>query len=374
MRVGPGIVRGVARECAELGINRPLIVTDPGIAALPMIEVLQDSLKTADLVPVVFADIKSNPTGENIAAGVEVFCAGDHDGVIALGGGSALDAGKAIALVARQTRSLFDFVDEGDNWRHADEAAIAPVIAIPTTAGTGSEVGRASVITDTAERCKKVIFHPLMMPARVIMDPELTVGLPRNLTAATGMDALSHNLEALCAPGYHPMAEGIALEGIRLVREFLPRVCADGADLEARTQMLVASSMGATSFQRGLGAMHALSHSLGALYDSHHGLLNAIVMPYVLSTNAEVIAEPLTRVARYLDLPGQSAASFLEWVLQLRAELDIPHTLSEIGIDTAEAILVGDMAVVDPTAATNPIPFESSEYAALFKRAVEGVL
>lgn len=374
VRVGPGTLAGVVQECIARGMQRPLLVTDPGIAALPMTDTLLRSLADGGLGAVMFSDVRGNPTGENVDYGVTAFRAGNHDGVIALGGGSALDAGKTIALVAGQNRPVFDFVDEGDNWRRVEADAVAPIVAIPTTAGTGSEVGRAAVITHTAERCKKIIFHPKMLPGLVVLDPELTVGLPRHLTAATGMDALSHNLEALCAPGYHPMASGIAVEGIRLVREYLPRACADGGDLEARTQMLVASSMGATAFQRGLGAMHALSHSLGALYDSHHGLLNAIVMPYVLRANQDVIAEPLTRAARYLDLPVHSPAAFLDWVLELRAQLDIAPTLGDTGIDTEDAALVGEMAERDPTAATNPVRFTAQQYSDLFVRAVEGDL
>ena len=287
---------------------------------------LLDSCRSAGLDAGLFHAIKGNPTGKNVDDGVAAFKAGGHDGVIAFGGGSALDAAKAIALMAGQDRPLWDFEDVGDNHLRVNVAGMAPVVAIPTTAGTGSEVGRASVITDEREHVKRIIFHAKMLPAVVILDPELTVGLPPKITAATGMDALSHSLEAYCSPFYHPMAVGIAVEGIRLVKDYLPRACENGSDLEARLQMLVASSMGATAFQRGLGAMHALAHPLGALYDAHHGLLNAILMPYVLRANQSVIASRIGLLARYLELPDPSFDSFLDWVLEMRG-LGIPHTL-----------------------------------------------
>ncbi|MBT7516356.1 MAG: iron-containing alcohol dehydrogenase, partial [Acidiferrobacteraceae bacterium] len=271
IRVGAERLSELGECCRDLDMHSPLLVTDPGLATLPMVGQARDACADAGLVCQVFSEIQPNPTGTNVDAGVSVFNQGSHDGVIALGGGSALDAGKAIALMARQSVSLWDLEDVGDNWTRADASLIAPIVAVPTTAGTGSEVGRASVILDEVREVKKIIFHPLMVPKIVILDPVVTVGLPAALTGATGMDALSHSLEAWCSPAYHPMAEGIAIEGIRLVREFLPQAVADGSDLEARTQMLVASTMGATAFQRGLGAMHALAHPLGALYNAHHG-------------------------------------------------------------------------------------------------------
>ena len=255
VKVGAGRASELPQWCASLGMKRPLLVTDPGLAALPMTVKLLDSCRSAGLDAGLFHAIKGNPTGKNVDDGVAAFKAGGHDGVIAFGGGSALDAAKAIALMAGQDRPLWDFEDVGDNHLRVNVAGMAPVVAIPTTAGTGSEVGRASVITDEREHVKRIIFHAKMLPAVVILDPELTVGLPPKITAATGMDALSHSLEAYCSPFYHPMAVGIAVEGIRLVKDYLPRACENGADMEARLQMLVASSMGATAFQRGLGAM-----------------------------------------------------------------------------------------------------------------------
>jgi hypothetical protein len=355
-------------------MNSPLLVTDPGLAVLPMVVQARDACAAADLACAVFSEVQPNPTDANVDAGVSVFHQGGHDGVIALGGGSALDVGKAIAVMARQSISLWDLEDVGDNWTRADAAAIAPVLAIPTTAGTGSEVGRASVILNKAEQAKKIIFHPLMMPQSVILDPELTLGLPTALTGATGMDALSHSLEAWCSPIYHPMAEGIAMEGIRLVHEYLPRVVADGSDLEARTQMLVASMMGATAFQRGLGAMHALAHPLGALYDAHHGTLNAVLMPYVLQANRSVIEARITHLARAIGIVNPGFDSFLGWVLELRETLAIMPDLAALGIDDSQAERIGRMAKADPSSGTNPMPFTATEYQALFLRALSGDL
>ena len=374
IRAGAGRISELACACRELGMRAPLLVTDPGIAAMPMVVNAQAACRSAGLDCGLFADLQGNPTGENVDAGVAAYIGGGHDGVIALGGGSALDTAKAVALMVGQQRPLWDFEDVGDNWTRVDETGMAPVVAAPTTAGTGSEVGRASVITDATNHVKRIIFHPRMLPAVVILDPTLTAGLPPHITAATGMDALSHSLEALCAPGYHPMAEGIAVEGIRLVKENLPRAVADGNDLQARTQMLVASSMGATAFQKGLGGMHALAHPLGALYNAHHGLLNAILMPYILVSNREAIAEPMERLSRYLGLDKPGGGSFLRWVLALREQLAIPHSLAEIGIEDRDAARVGQMAAADPCAGGNPIAFDAQSYAAIFCNAVAGKL
>jgi alcohol dehydrogenase class IV len=374
VKLGAGRIRELPQWCESLDMRRPLLITDPGLAALPLIGSVLDHCRSAGFECGVFHDIKGNPTGKNVDDGVAAFKAGGHDGVIAFGGGSALDAAKAVALMVGQDRPLWDFEDVGDNYLRVNVAGMAPVVAVPTTAGTGSEVGRASVITDDHAHVKRIIFHAKMLPSVVILDPELTVGLPAKLTAATGMDALSHNLEAYCSPFYHPMATGIALEGIRLIKQFLPRAVKDGRDLDARLQMLVASSMGATAFQRGLGAMHALAHPLGALYDAHHGMLNAILMPYVLKANESAIAERIELLARYLELAQPSFASFLDWVLAMRDSLGIPHTLSEIGIDARDAAKVGEMAVVDGSAGTNPIPFSDADYSRIFVTAVEGML
>jgi alcohol dehydrogenase class IV len=374
VKLGAGRIRELPQWCESLGMRRPLLITDPGLAALPLIGSVLAHCRSAGLECGLFHDIKGNPTGKNVDDGVAIFTAGDHDGVIAFGGGSALDAAKAVALMIGQDRPLWDFEDVGDNYLRVNVAGMAPVVAVPTTAGTGSEVGRASVITDDHAHVKRIIFHAKMLPSVVILDPELTVGLPAKLTAATGMDALSHNLEAYCSPFYHPMATGIALEGIRLIKQFLPRAVKDGQDLDARLQMLVASSMGATAFQRGLGAMHALAHPLGALYDAHHGMLNAILMPYVLKANESAISERIELLARYLELAQPSFLSFLDWVLAMRDSLGIPHTLNEIGIDGRDAAKVGEMAVLDGSAGTNPIPFSDADYSRIFVAAVEGML
>ncbi|WP_375738317.1 iron-containing alcohol dehydrogenase [Pseudomonas boanensis] len=374
IRVGAGRIADLASACRELGMSAPLLVTDPGLASLPMIEQSLRLCRDDGLNAGLFFQIKGNPTGPNVMDGVVAFKAGSHDGVIAFGGGSALDAGKAIALMVGQSRPLWDFEDVGDNASRVNVATMAPVVAVPTTAGTGSEVGRAAVITDDQAKVKRIIFHARMLPAVVILDPELTLGLPPRITAATGMDALSHSLEAFCSPLYHPLAEGIALEGMRLVRHYLPRATANGNDVEARLQMLVASSMGATAFQRGLGAMHALAHPLGALYDAHHGLLNAVLMPYVLQANRSHIEPQMERVGRYLDLPKAGFDGVLEWVLQLRGDLGIPHSLGEIGIDDQQVERVGRMAEVDPSAGTNPVAYSAEQYSRLFDKALRGEL
>ncbi|MFP5421634.1 MAG: iron-containing alcohol dehydrogenase [Gammaproteobacteria bacterium] len=374
VRVGVGRISELPAACRQLGMSAPLLVTDPGLAALPMIDRALLHCRDDGLIAGLFHGIKGNPTGQNVMDGVAAFKAGKHDGVIAFGGGSALDAGKAIALMVGQDRPLWDFEDIGDNCNRVNVAGMAPVVAVPTTAGTGSEVGRASVITDDAAHIKRIIFHARMLPALVILDPELTLGLPANITAATGMDALSHNLEAFCSPLFHPMAEGIALEGMRLVQQYLPRAVAQGSDVEARLQMLVASSMGATAFQRGLGAMHALAHPIGALYDAHHGLLNAVLMPYVLVANRERIEPQMEKMARYLNLGKPGFSGVLEWVMALREQVGIPHSLGEIGIDDTRIEQVGQMAEVDPSAGTNPIAFTAAQYSQLFEKALRGTL
>lgn len=374
VRFGVGRAVEIGAACKELGMTNPLLVTDPGLASLPMITDAVKSCVAAGLKCAVFSEIKPNPIGENVDAGVVVYREGAHDGVIAFGGGSGLDAAKAIALVSGQTRPVFDFEDAGDNWLRVNPEGVAPIVAVPTTSGTGSEVGRASVITDNANHVKKIIFHPKMMPSIVIADPALTVGLPAHITAATGMDALSHNLEAFCSPFFHPMAEGIAVEGIRLVKEYLPTAVADGSDLVARSQMMVASTMGATAFQRGLGGMHALAHPLGALYDAHHGMLNAILMPYILIRNKSVIEGRMARLAAYLSLEEASFDGVLNWILDLRQKLNIPNDLDVLNIDDEKAELVGQMAVVDPSAGGNPISLNAADYTEVFLNAVKGDL
>ncbi|AMD02079.1 iron-containing alcohol dehydrogenase [Halomonas chromatireducens] len=373
---GVGRIRELPAACKALGMQAPLLITDPGLAALPMVQESVQACEDSGLGIAVFSQVKGNPTGKNVLDGMAAFRDGGHDGVIAFGGGSGLDAAKAVALMANQREglSLWSLEDIGDNWKNADAEAIAPIIAVPTTAGTGSEVGRASVITDEVEHVKRIIFHPGMVPATVILDPELTVGLPRAMTAATGMDALSHCMEAWCSPLYHPMAEGIAVEGMRRIHHYLPRAYADGHDLEARMNMLVASSMGATAFQRGLGAMHALAHPLGALHDAHHGTLNAILMPYVLRANERAIGEPMVRLGRYLDLDQPGTAAVIDWVLEMRERLGIPHTLADLGIDTRQADKVGRMAVADPSSGSNPIKFTADDYCDIFVAAVAGRL
>jgi len=374
VRFGVGRIVQLPAICRDLGMQRPLFVTDPQIAKLPMAQDCIRTLTAAGLTCATHMDIQPNPVEANVTAGVSAYRAALCDGVIAFGGGSALDVGKAVALMVGQARPLWDFEDREDWWQRVDTARMAPVIAVPTTAGTGSEVGRASVITDVRDRVKRIIFHPRMMPACVILDPALTVGLPPHVTAATGMDALSHALEAFCAPGFHPMADGIAVEAMRLIAGALPRAYHDGNDLEARAHMLVASSMGAAAFQKGLGAMHAMSHPCSALLGSHHGLTNAVVMPYVLAWNQPEIADRLGRLAAYLGLQHASFAGVLDWVLELREHLGIPHRIGALGVKDTHIDLLAREASVDPSAPTNPRPVSAADFATLFQCALAGEL
>ena len=373
IRYGAGRIKALAQFCKDNGIARPLFVTDPGLAAMPMVSAILADLKKAKLGVALFSEVRPNPVESNIHDGIRAYKTGNHDGVIAFGGGSALDVGKMIALMHSQKISVFDLEDIGDWWTRANPKVISPIIAVPTTAGTGSEVGRAGVVTHPITHEKKIIFHPAIMPKVAVLDPELTVGLPPKLTAATGMDALAHNLEAFCAPFFHPLAAGVALEGMRLIKDNLATATKKGKNLEARGNMLIASAMGATAFQRGLGAIHALAHPFGGLYDAHHGLLNGIIMPYVLKANRKKIEKDIERAAAYLGIKG-GFNGFLKWVLALRKELGIPHALKDIGIDTKRLDEVAAMAVKDPSAGGNPIQFTQKQYKALARKCVTGDL
>jgi hypothetical protein len=373
IRFGAGRIAELPEACRALGMQRPLLVTDPGLAPLPMVTAAVQACRAAGLGCSVFSDVQANPIEANVSAGVALYKRDGHDGVIAFGGGSALDAGKAIALMVGQSRPLWDFEDREDWYRRVNVAGIAPTVAVPTTSGTGSEVGRASVITDVRDHTKKIIFHPRMQPALVIADPALTLGLPPHLTAAVGMDALSHNLEAFCAPPYHPMAEGIALEGMRLIRQWLPLAVADGSNLEARAHMMIASSMGATAFQKGLGAMHSLSHPCSAYFNTHHGLTNAVVMPYVLAWNRTALEEKMQHLSRVLGLqPG--FAGVLDWILELRAALRIPPTLQALGVTEQSVEALAVCALQDPSTAGNPLPMTAADFAALYRNCLKGRL
>lgn len=367
---GPGRLAELRTACERAGIARPLLVTDAGLAQHPMISTAQSLLSGA----AVFSNVAGNPSAAHVAMGLEAYRAGRHDGVVAIGGGAALDTGKVVAFMAGQTRPLWDFEDIGDWWTRADPAGIAPIVAVPTTAGTGSEVGRAGVILNEETHQKKIIFHPMMLPKVVILDPELTVGLPQHVTAATGLDAFVHCFEAYCAPGFHPMAEGIALEGMRLVGEYLPRACANGHDIDARAHMLAAASMGATAFQKGLGGVHAIAHPVGSWFNTHHGLTNAVLLPYVMCHNRLAIAERCTRIARVLGLANASFEGLLDWVLDLRRQLGIPHTLAEIGVDDRNADVIGRESALDPSAGGNPVAIDALGYEAIFRCAIAGQL
>jgi alcohol dehydrogenase class IV len=367
---GPGRIAELPAACATLGIKRPLLVTDEGLRDAQMVR------SALELVPGtgLFARVRGNPVAANIEDGLAAYRAGAHDGVIAFGGGSALDAGKVIAFMSGQTRPLWDFEDVGDWWTRADRRGIAPIIAVPTTAGTGSEVGRAGVVINEATHQKKIIFHPQMMPGVVISDPELTVGLPPNITAATGIDAFVHCFEAFCAPGFHPLADGIALEGMRLIQTYLPRACANGKDIEARSRMLAAASMGATAFQKGLGGVHAIAHPVGAYFNTHHGLTNAVLLPYLIVHNRPAIESHLQVIARTLGLSGEPFAAMFDWVLDFRRRLGIPHTLKDIGVPLTNSDTIGHEASLDPSAGGNPRPTDERDYARIFRSAVKGDL
>ncbi|WP_018897530.1 iron-containing alcohol dehydrogenase [Rhizobium sp. 2MFCol3.1] len=365
-KLGRGRIKELADAAKSLGMKKPLLITDRGLASMAITTNALDILEAAGLGRAIFADVDPNPNEKNLAAGVKAFKDGGHDGVIAFGGGSGLDLGKCVAFMAGQTRPVWDFEDIGDWWTRASVEGIAPIVAVPTTAGTGSEVGRASVITNSETHVKKIIFHPKFLPGVVIADPELTVGMPKIITAGTGMDAFAHCLEAYSSPFYHPMSAGIALEGMRLVKEFLPRAYKEGTDLEARANMMSAAAMGAVAFQKGLGAIHALSHPIGAVYNTHHGMTNAVVMPAVLRFNRAVIEDKIARAAAYLGISG-GFDGFYDYVLKLRSELGVPESLSAMGIKPDRIDELSAMAIEDPSAGGNPVAMTLENTKALFK-------
>jgi len=366
IRFGAGRISELPGACASAGITRPLLVTDRGLATLDITTRVRDILDEAGLGRAIFAEVDPNPTDRNAEAGVTAYRDGGFDGVIAFGGGSGLDLGKVIAFMAGQTRPIWDFEDIGDWWTRADADAIAPIIAVPTTAGTGSEVGRASVITNSDSHEKKIIFHPKMLPSVVIADPELTVGMPRFFTAGTGLDAFAHCVEAYSSPHFHPMSQGIALEGMRLVKDYLPRAYADGSDIEARGQMMAAAAMGATAFQKGLGAIHALSHPIGAVHHTHHGTTNAVCMPAVLRFNAPAIRDRFDRAAAYLGIEG-GFDGFCAFVDGFNDSFAIPRTLTELGVRDPDLDALTEAALRDPSVGGNPVAMTRDNTRALFE-------
>lgn len=376
IRFGVGRIAELPEACKSLGMSRPLFVTDAGLVDLEITTRTVALCRDAGLDVAIFSDVQPNPVAANVTAGVAALRAGDHDGVIAFGGGSGLDTGKLIAFMAQQTRPIWDFEDIGDWWTRANPDGILPIVAVPTTAGTGSEVGRAGVVTNEETRTKKVIFHPKMLPSIVIADPELTVGMPEFITVGTGMDALAHCLEAYCSLSYHPMAEGIAVEGVRLALENLPKVVANPNDLIARGNMMSAAAMGAVSFQKGLGAIHSLSHPIGSLYHTHHGMTNAVFMPYVLDYNRSAIEEKIARLAAYVGIEAKQKSGFdgfKQTVLDLRVQCKVPHTLVDfVTVDPDDRNLIAEMAIVDPTASGNPVPLTVEGAKSIFDAALAG--
>ncbi len=372
--VGENRVKDLSEACKNLSISKPLFVTDKDLINLEMVKNIISDLKQNYNNMLIFSNFSGNPIGENVEEGVEVFNKKKCDGVIAFGGGSGLDVGKAIAFMSGQTRPIWDFEDIGDYWKRADESNIVPIIAVPTTAGTGSETGRASAIINNQTGIKKIIFHPKFLPSIVILDPILTIDLPPRLTAATGMDALAHNLEAFCAPGFHPMADGIAIEGLKLIKKSLLKAVKDGKNIEARSNLLAAASMGSTAFQKGLGAIHSLSHPVNAQFNVHHGLSNAIFMPYVLTYNKSFIENRIISICDYLNL-DKSFDSFLNWILELRKELNIPHKISDV-IDIKKINIkeLSKMALEDPSTTSNPRKLNIDDMKILYEHSISGKL
>lgn len=375
MWVGENRINDIALACKNLDIKKPLLVTDNGLAQSDIVKNTISILKEGGIFAALYSNVVGNPTGTNVSEGVDSYKKNNCDGVIAFGGGSGLDVGKAVAFMSGQTLPIWDFEDVGDNWSKANSDKIAPIIAVPTTAGTGSETGRASVILNQETGVKNIIFHPKFLPSIVILDPVLTVGLPSKMTAATGMDALAHNLEAYCAPGYHPMAEGIALEGMRLINKWLLEAVNNGSNIEARMNMLTAASMGSTAFQKGLGAIHSLSHPVNALNNIHHGLSNAIFMPYVLTFNKDAIEKKIIKICDYLELKDRSFDGFVNWVLDLRNKLDMPHKLSEV-IDEKDFDIerLSKMALADPSTGGNPKKLTENDMKIMYQHSMTGEL
>ena len=367
MWVGQDRIKDLSIACRNLNINKPLLVTDKGLASS---DIIQNSFEV-----ILYSNVVGNPTGTNVNEGVGIYRKNNCDGVIAFGGGSGLDVGKAVAFMSGQDLPIWEFEDVGDNWKKAKSNSIAPIIAVPTTAGTGSETGRASVILNEDTGIKKIIFHPKFLPSIVILDPLLTKSLPPDITAATGMDALAHNLEAYCAPGYHPMADGIALEGIRIINNWLLVAVEDGSNIEARMNMLTAASMGSTAFQKGLGAIHSLSHPVNALNNIHHGLSNAIFMPYVLTFNKDVIEKKIIKICEYLEFQNKTFDGFLNWTLNLRKRLNIPHKLTDvIEIDKIDIDRLSKMALDDPSTSGNPKKLSLEDMKIMYQHSITGEL
>jgi hypothetical protein len=373
IRAGAGKLAELAGHCRALDLKRPLVVTDKGLLNHAMITGTLADLTAAGINAEVFGEVQGNPTDRNLSDGIRAYLDGGHDGIVTIGGGSAMDVGKLVALMAHQAIPVWELEDIGDWWTRADAKVIAPIIAVPTTAGTGSEVGRAAVLTNTADATKKIIFHPKMLPVVVIGDPELAVGLPANLTASTGMDAFTHSFETYCVPRFHPMADAIALESMRLIRDNLPLACKDGTNIDARMQMFAAAMMGGVAFQKGLGAVHSIAHPLGAIHDIQHGLANAIILPYVVAYNRPSIESHVDTIAHHLRIEG-GFDGFMAWLLEFRKELNIPHTLADLGLSGQNADEIAAKAMDDPSTASNPRQMDVAGFRKVYLAAVNGDL
>ena len=365
VRFGSGRIKEIKQVCEILKIGKPMIATDRGLAEMEMTQNIMKLIPNAKM----FSEVDANPNEKNVEQGVEMFKQEKCDGVIALGGGSGLDAGKAIAFMVAQNKPIWEFEDKGDNWKYANTEAIKPIVAIPTTAGTGSEVGRASIITNSQTNEKKIIFHPRFLPEIVICDPELTISMPKHITAGTGLDALAHCVEAYSSPHYHPMSQGIALEGMKIIKEFLPLAYKDGKNIEARANMMAAAAMGAVAFQKGLGAIHALSHPIGAMYHTHHGTTNAVFMPYVLKFNESKIKDRFNDAANYLGIKN-GFNGFCEYINELNEMMEIPKNLKELGVENPDVERIVKDALNDPSANGNPVKMDEENTRELLKQCI----
>ena len=367
---GPGRLKEIAGFCRDAGMSRPLVVTDRGSAALPFLADLMRLLSEGGLHAALYSEISPNPRDDEIAGGRAMFRDGGHDGIIAIGGGSGMDGGKAIALTATNDIDLWAFEFEQTPPDMSAHAPFPPLITIPTTAGTGAETESTAMITDTAKGMKWCIWHAELKPALALLDPEITLGLPPHLTAWTGADALVHAIEAYCVPGFHPLCDGVALEGLRLVARWLPVAVAEPGNLQARGAMLAGSCLAGVAFLKGLGMVHAVSHMVGAEYDTQHGLTNAVLLPSVLRFNAGHIEDKVTPMAQAMGLTETGFDAVHAHICALLDDIGIPKTLADIGVSEDCAARIAAKALQDSAAGTNPRPASAAEVEALVLEAI----